>query len=162
VVPSAEGDTGARPIPATQATTNASIQANLTQIVSGTDQWLMQLSCTVANLGAAVCAVGVAEFYVGDQFSIWNAGHASLTPAQVKANASLVGRAIFRAPAGGSVTVMCPNMWTPVVAADPTQAQKGILVQVYDALTDLLIAPFDALDDRHVGRNDELMDPIIF
>jgi hypothetical protein len=162
VIPSATGDTGARPIPVGQAVTNASIQATLT-VSPGTNQWLIQLSCTVANLGVAGAAAGLAEFYVGDLFSVWNASHESLTSAQVKANAQLVGYVAFLAPAGASTTVACPKLWTPTVGSQGSaDAQKGILVQVYDALSDRLTTPFDALLDRHVARNDQLMDPIIF
>jgi hypothetical protein len=36
-------------------------------------------------------------------------------------------------------------------------AQQGIVVQVRDLFTDPLTAPFDAVTDRHVARNDDLL-----
>jgi hypothetical protein len=160
VIPAVAGDNGARPIPVAAATSNMSIQAGITPD-SGTtwSQWQVQLSCNVANLGAAVCAAGLAEFYIGQQFSVWNPNHELLTPAQVRASAQLVGRSSFRAPPGGTVTVVCPNLWQP---GSPEAAQQGVLIQVYDAVGDYLTAPFDAVSDRHVARFDEVMDPIIF
>jgi hypothetical protein len=160
VIPAAAGDSGARPIPVDAATSNMSIVAGIAQD-SGTtwSQWQIQLSCTVTNRGAAVCAAGLAEFYIGPQFSVWNPGHELLTPAQVGANAQLVGRNSFRAPPGGTVTVVCPNLWQP---GSPDAAQQGVLVQVYDALGDHLTTPYDAVSDRHVARFDAVMDPIIF
>jgi hypothetical protein len=71
----------------------------------------------------------------------------------------LVGRSSFRAPPGGTVTVVCPNLWQP---GSSDAAQQGVLVQVYDALGDHLTAPYDAVSDRHVARFDAVMDPIIF
>jgi hypothetical protein len=37
-----------------------------------------------------------------------------------------------------------------------------VLVQVTDLFADRITAPFDAIDDRHVGRSDDVMDPLIF
>jgi hypothetical protein len=76
----------------------------------------------------------------------------------VKANTQLIGRATFRAPPGGTTTVLCPNPWIP---GNVNEAQKGILVQIYDPLSDQITAPYDAVSDRHVARNDGAMDPII-
>ena len=166
VIPTATGDSGTRPVPPAEGVMNHRVQASVTAITPGIDrhQYLIQLSCVVSNLGVAGCAVGLAEFYVGDQFSVWNPNHETLTPTQVKANADLVGYATFRAPPGATVTVTCPTLWIPTVGTPTglTEAQKGVLVQVYDAITDPMTAPFDALNDRHVARNDEVMDPILF
>jgi len=98
------------------------------------------------------CFAGLAEFYVGDQFSVWNAGQEGLTPTHVKAGAQLVGSAGFHVPAGGTAMVHCSKLWKP---ASANAAKKGLLVQAYDFFTDRLTAPFDAVDDRHVGRNDQ-------
>jgi len=161
LIPASTGDTGARPIPAAQAVMNDSIQATIANPLNpnGWSQFQIQLSCLVGNLGVVGCAVGLAAFYIGDQFSVWNAGHESLAPAQVKANAQLVGYASFQVPPGGTATVVCSKLWVP---GSSTAAQKGVLVQVYDLFTDHMTAPFDAVNDRHVARNDEVMDPLIF
>jgi hypothetical protein len=37
------------------------------------------------------------------------------------------------------------------------EALQGILVQVRDLFTDPWTAPFNAFDDRHVGRNNDVM-----
>jgi hypothetical protein len=158
LIPSGTGDTGVRPIPAGQAVMNDSIKANIVVGTTWTD-FQLQLSCVVADLGVMGCAAGLAEFYVGDQFSIWNSAHEGLTAAQVKANAKLIGYASFQVPPGGTVTVTCKKLWKP---GSSDAAQKGVLVQVHDLFTDHMTAPFDALNDRHVARNDEVMDPIIF
>ena len=52
----------------------------------------------------------------------------------------------------------CPNLWTPGSA---DAAQKGVLAQISDLLTDPMTAPFDGIGDRHVARNDGVLDPII-
>jgi hypothetical protein len=80
--------------------------------------------------------------------------HAELTPAEVKAHVQLLGRASFTAPPGAVTTVRCPTPWMPGSYKD---AVKGILVQVRDLFTDPWTAPFDAINDRHVGRNDYTM-----
>jgi hypothetical protein len=160
LIPSGAGDSGARPIPVAQAVTNGSIQANITNPLPRA-AWQtaeIQLSCLVQNQGAMGCAAGLAEFYVGDQFSTWNPGHETLTPAQVKANAQLIGIATFQVPPGATVTVTCPKVWVP---GGLNAAQKGVLVQVYDLFTDRLAAPFDAIDDRPVARNDDAMDCLL-
>ncbi|MDA4118672.1 MAG: hypothetical protein OK455_10045 [Thaumarchaeota archaeon] len=161
MIPYADGDIGGRPVPATQAVNNNSIQGNISN-PNINSTWLdfeLQLSCVVANLGAVPCSAGLAEFYVGDQFSVWNASHEGLSSAQVKANARLVGYGAFLVPPGGKTIVMCTKLWKP---GSSDAAQKGVLVQVYDLFTDHMTSPFDAINDRHVARNDELMDPIIF
>jgi hypothetical protein len=118
----------------------------------------VQLSCTVADLGVVGCAAGLAEFYVGDQFSVWNPGHEGLTAVQVKANAQRVGYAPFQVSPGGTATLTCRKLWTPGSAA---AARKGVLVQVYDFFTDRLTAPFDAVNDRHVARNDQAVGSMV-
>ena len=155
LIPSSPTDTGARPIPVAQAVMNNSIQAVITNptVGNGWTGYAVQLSCVVGDLGVMRCAAGIAEFYVGDKFSVSNAGHESLTLAQVKANAQLVGYAGFQVPPGGASVVACQKLWTPGSA---NAAKKGVLVQAYDFFTDRLTAPFDAIDDRHVARNDQL------
>jgi hypothetical protein len=155
LIPSSPTDTGARPIPVAQAVINNSIQATITNptVAKGWAGYAVQLSCVVGDLGVMRCAAGIAEFYVGAQFSVANAGHETLTPAQVKANAQLVGYAGFQVPPGGAAVVACQKLWTP---GSSNAAQKGVLVQAYDFFTDPMTAPFDAIDDRHVARNDQV------
>ena len=81
-------------------------------------------------------------------------GHAELTPAEVKADVHLLGRASFTAPPGTVTTVTCPTPWVP---GSEKATQQGILVQVRDLFTDPWTAPFDAVNDRHVARNDDIM-----
>jgi hypothetical protein len=160
LIPDGTADTGARPLPLSQALANVGILAIISNpgAANGWADYDIQLSCMVTNLGAAGSVSALAEFYVGDQFGIWNPSHQALTPAQVQANAELVGRATFIAPPGIASTVLCPNLWNPGSAA---AAQKGVLAQVSDLFTDPMTAPFDGAGDRHVARNDGLMDPII-
>jgi hypothetical protein len=160
LIPYGTIDSGQRPIPVTQAFANGGIRALISNpgAANGWADFNIQLSCLVANLGAVASAAGFAEFFVGDQFGIWNSSHQSLTTSQVKANAQLVGRAAFTAPPGVTTQLLCPNYWKP---GSLPAAEKGVLVQVSDLFTDPVGAPFDAIDDRHVARNDALMDPII-
>jgi hypothetical protein len=104
------------------------------------------------------CAAGLAEFYVGDQFSAWNSGHEGLTAAQIKANAQLIGYASFQVPPGGTATITCKNTWKP---GSSSAARKGVLVQIYDFFTDRMTVPFDAINDRHVARNDQAISSTI-
>ncbi|HLY82632.1 MAG TPA: hypothetical protein VKQ71_06590 [Acidimicrobiales bacterium] len=161
VIPWTPADQGARPIPVDLAVTNQSVQANVANAATATGwkDFEIQLSCTVANLGAVASPAAVAEFYVGADISIWNSAHEQLTPSQVKAATQLVGRASFSVSAGTTTTVSCPVFWKP---GKSDVAQKGVLVQVFDLFSDPWTAPFDAVNDRHVARNDEVMDPIIF
>lgn len=157
VIPAGPGDDGQRPLPLSQAISNQGI---LSPIVIGLN-WndiSLQLLCVVSNAGA-VGSTGLAEFYVGDQFSIWYPGHEGLTPAQVQANAQLIGRTTFVVPPGATITVACQQLWKP---GNFEAAQKGVLVQISDPITDPLTRPFDAVNDRHVARNDEIMDPVLF
>jgi len=160
LIPSGARDTGARPIPVTQAVNNNSVQANITNPTVGTGwtDFEIQLSCIVADLGVMGCAAGLAEFYVGDQFSAWNPGHEGLTAAQVKANAQLIGYASFQVPPGGTATITCKNTWKP---GSSSAARKGVLVQIYDFFTDRMTVPFDAINDRHVARNDQAISSTI-
>jgi hypothetical protein len=138
--------------------------ANPTDPVSGAPngwaQFKIQLSCVVKNTGPIECTAGLAEFYVGSIFSSWNPDHLSLGagPVGKYARINLIGMAPFRVQAGGTATVVCPKLWFPGSA---DRAKMGVVVQAYDVFTDRVTAPFDALADRHVGRNDEAMDPLV-
>jgi hypothetical protein len=136
-----------------------SIEAMVTNpAAAGWADFDVQLSCTVADLGVAGCVVGLAEFYVGDQFSTWNPGHEGLTAAQIRANAQLIGLGSFQVNPGRGVIVICPKPWKP---GSSIAARKGVLVQAYDFFTDRMTAPFDAVNDRHVARNDQAMRSVI-
>jgi hypothetical protein len=156
VLPYVRGDTGTRPITADQALYSRAIGwtiANPTAPGGWTD-FQIQLSCAVANLGDVASPAAMIEFYTGATIGIRNPGHATLTPAEVKAGVQLVGRASFTAPPGTATTVNCPRPWIPGSAE---AAQQGVLVQVRDLFTDPWTAPFDAINDRHVARNDDIM-----
>ena len=158
VIPSGPADSGARPLAVDQALANRSIQAQIAVAPGGASISHVQLSCSVANLGAVPSSAALIEFYIGAAIGIWNPGHAGLTPAQVQAGTQLVGRASFVAPPGTTTTVLCPVLWNP---ASSEEARQGVLVQVSDLFTDPITARFDAMDDRHVARADDVMDPIL-
>jgi hypothetical protein len=161
VIPCVPGDPGSRPIPVAQALFSEAIQATIANPLApqGWNQFEIQLSCVVANLGAVASPAAMIEFYTGAAIGVWNPAHTILTPAQVQAAVQLVGGASLIAPPGSTTTVNCPAYWVPGSAQ---AAQQGVLVQVRDLFTDPLTAPFDAVNDRHVARNDQVMDPIIF
>lgn len=128
----------------------------------------VQLSCVIANLGAGGCFAGWVEFFVCPAIYVGVPGELSLSPQGVKQQSTLVGYAAFCLPPGASKTVVCPNPWvfpTGAGASIPpgTQAagEAGVIVQAYDLWSDRLSNAFDALLDRHVARNDEIMDPIL-
>jgi hypothetical protein len=156
VIPFAPGDTGTRPVPAAQALYSQAIGWTIANPAApgGWNDFQVRLSCAVANLGAVASPAAMIEFYTGAAIGIWRPGHATLTPAEVKAGVQLVGRASFTAPPGTVTTVTCPRYWVP---GSGDAAQQGILVQVRDLFTDPWTAPFDAVTDRHVARNDGIM-----
>lgn len=158
VIPCVPGDPGSRPIPVALALASQAIQAGVAnpEAEGGWDDWQIQLSCVVANLGAVGSPAAMIEFYTGAAIGIWNPNHETLTPAEVQADVQLVGRASLTAPPGSTTTVTCPSYWVPGSAE---AAQQGVLVQVRDLFTDPMTAPFDAVNDRHVARNDGIMDP---
>lgn len=146
---------------------NPNVQAEITNPVdpvsgapNGWAQFEVRLSCAVKNTGPIECTAGLAEFYVGSIFSSWNADHLNLGAGAVAkyARINLIGVAPFRVKAGATVTVVCPKAWVPGSA---DRAKMGLVVQAYDYFTDRVTAQFDALNDRHVGRNDEAMDPLV-
>jgi hypothetical protein len=161
VIPCLTGDQGARPVPVATALTNQSISVTIANPVdpAGWTNFQIQLSCVVANLGAVASPAALVEFYTGVAIGIWSAGHDTLTPAQVQAGVQLVGRVSATIPPGSATTVTCPKYWVPGSAA---AAQQGVLVQVRDLFTDPIATPFDAINDRHVARFDEVMDAVIF
>jgi len=157
VIPCVPGDPGTRPISTALAITSKAIKAT----IANGDRWddfQIQLSCMVANLGAVASPVALIEFYTGAAIGIWTPGHDTLTPAQVRADVQLVGRTTFTAPPGAITTVNCPSFWVP---GSSDAARQGVLVQVTNLFTDPWTAPFDAVNDRHVARNDRVVASMI-
>ncbi|HKM53448.1 MAG TPA: hypothetical protein VJY33_08555 [Isosphaeraceae bacterium] len=142
------------------AIANQSIQADIAN--PGPADWpsyKFQLSCVIANLGAVASPAAMVEFYTSAALWFGSAGHDTLTPAQVQADVQLVGRVSATIPPGSTVLVNCPKYWVP---GSFDAAQQGVLVQVGDLFTDPLTAPFDAINDRHVARFDEVMGAVLF
>jgi hypothetical protein len=156
VIPYLPGDPGARPIPTDKALYSRAIGWRIANpaAAGGWKDYEIHLACAVANLGPVASPAAMIEFYTGTAIGIRHMGHATLTPSQVKADVHPLGRASFTAPPGTVTTVTCPTPWVPGSEKD---ALKGILVQVRDLFTDPWTAPFDAINDRHVARNDDVM-----
>jgi len=156
VVPCRPGDPGARPLPASLAFYSDAIGWTVSNpgAAGGWRDFQLQVWCAVANLGPVASPAAMIEFYTGTDIAMRHKRHALLTPAEVKAHVQLLGRASFTAPPGAVTTVRCPTLWVPGSYRDAVQ---GILVQVRDLFTDPWTAPFDAINDRHVGRNDDTM-----
>jgi hypothetical protein len=156
VLPCLPGESGVRPIPADRALYSRAIDWTIANPAApgGWADYEIHLSCAVANLGPVASPAAMIEFYTGTAIAIRQTGHATLTPSQVKAGVHPLGRASFTAPPGTVTTVTCPTPWVPGSA---DAAQQGILVQVRDLFTDPWTAPFDAVNDRHVARNDDIM-----
>lgn len=156
VIPCRPGDAGARPLPTSLAIYSDAIGWRVANpnAAGGWHDFQLWVSCAVANLGPVASPAAMIEFYTGTAIGIRHQQHATLTPAEVQAGAKLLGRASFTAPPGVVTTVTCPVPWMPGAYK---AALQGILVQVRDLFTDPWTAPFDAFDDRHVGRNDDTM-----
>lgn len=156
VIPCRPGDPGTRPLSPSQAIYSEAIGWRVANPAApgGWKDYEIHLSCAVANLGPVASPAAMIEFYTGGAIASRHMGHATLTPSQVKADVNLLGRASFTAPPGTVTTVTCPTPWVP---GSEEGALKGILVQVRDLFTDPWTAPFDAVNDRHVARNDDIM-----
>jgi hypothetical protein len=156
VIPCRPGDAGGRPLPADQAIYSEAIGWRVANpgAPGGWHDYQLRVSCSVANLGPVASPAAMIEFYTGTPIGVRHKQHATLTPAEVQAGVDLLGRASFTAPPGVVTTVTCPVPWVPGAYK---AALQGILVQVRDLFTDPWTAPFDAFDDRHVGRNDDTM-----
>jgi hypothetical protein len=156
VIPCRPGDPGARPLPTNMALYSESIGWTVTNphAAGGWHDFQLQVSCAVSNLGPIASPAAMIEFYTGTDIAMRHKRHALLTPAEVAAHVQLLGRASFTAPPGATTTVRCPTPWVPGSYKD---ALQGILVQVRDLFSDPWTAPFDAINDRRVGRNDNTM-----
>src|SRR5262249_9451161 len=87
VIPCAPGDPGTRPIPAAQALYSQAIGWTIVNPAApgGWNDFQVQLSCAVANLGDVASPAAMIEFYTGAAINVRHKGHAALTPAEVKA-----------------------------------------------------------------------------
>lgn len=153
VIAAQPGDNGTRPLTGDATLHNASLAildaagASVSQPTAGATY---TLRCTVTNLGAAGAYAGLLEFYVAQPAAL---EQAALTPG---ARLPALGYTGFVAPPGATVTVDCPRPWTP---ASTQEAQQSVLVHVFDPLFDRVIRPYDAREDRHVGRLDTVPIP---
>ena len=156
VIPCAPGDPGARPLPVGQALYSRAIGWTVANPAAtrGWQDFELEVSCAVANLGPVASPTAMIEFFTAGHAGIRHKGHAALSAADVRADAKLLGRTTFTAPPGVVTTVRCPVAWRP---GSYKAALQSILVQVNDVFTDPWTAPFDAIGDRHVGRNDDTM-----
>lgn len=148
VVPAYPGDSGTRPILLGQAFHNFSIEImdhEGNRIYVPTQNRTYFIRCRAVNLGAAAAYGAMAQFYVTDAAAL------DRKAAIPTSTLPLLGITGFSTPPGASVTIQCPKSWTPATQAE---AQSTILVQIYDAFTDNILRPFDALYDRHVARRD--------
>jgi hypothetical protein len=160
VVPCRPGDPGNRPLPTNMALYSEAIGWTVTNphAAGGWHDFQLQVSCAVSNLGPVASPAAMIEFYTGTDIAMRHKRHTQLTPAEVAAHVHLLGRASLTAPPGATTTVRCPRPWVPGSYKDAVQ---GILVHVRDLFTDPWTAPFDAINDRHVGRNDNTM-PLVW
>ncbi len=100
----------------------------------------------VFNLGAFQASPVQVDFYWGDP-------SLGLTPASMH----LIGTAWTDVPSLSSVVVPCPVPWVPVIVND---GHECAIVNVSSWLADPIVAPFDAVADRHVGqRNLHVVEP---
>jgi hypothetical protein len=147
VVPASPSDLGDRPLAPYLGFNSVSIELldnSSSAVVVPASGGAYTLRFRVANEGTAGCYAGVAEFRVAlpSDLDAWVA-----SPGPHRA----LGYTGFVVTPGGSVTIKCPAPWIPNT---PTEATSGILVQVYDLLLDPMLQPFDAGNDRHIGRRD--------
>jgi hypothetical protein len=147
VVPAGPGDSGTHP--ADRAVFSLAIEIidsrSGSAVVNPVTGVTYTLHCRVNNLGGAAAYGGLTEFYVAQPTDFDNA---AATPG---ATLPAKGYAGFVVMPGGSISVACPNPWTPTTNLE---SAGSILVQAYDPFTDTLIAPFNARTDRHIGRRD--------
>jgi hypothetical protein len=151
VVATSSSDVGARPISGDLALHSPNVEILdaagnvVTTPAAGTTY---RLRCTLENFGTVPTYSGVAQFYASEPQAIDQAAAGGTPP-------PLHGQASFLAAAGQTVTVDCPTAWTPDTAEEATHS---ILVNAYDLVSDPLSHPFDARNDRHVGRRDSIPD----
>ena len=152
VVAAVSGDDGGRPLPRQLAVHNLSVQildSAGTPVASPVAGTTYILRCTVTNLGATASYGGLANFYIA-QPSDFDA--AAITPG-VRMQA--LGYTGFSVLPSRTATITCPKSWNP---STDLEATSSVLVHVYDPFIDPLIRPFDASNDRHIGRVDTIPD----
>lgn len=152
VVAAAPGDDGARPLPSQLALHNGSIQildSAGTLVASPVAGITYTLRCTVINLGTTAAYGGLANFYVAPSADL---DAAVRTPNPLMKALGYTG---FVVQPSSSAIITCPKSWTPSTGLEAT---SSVLAHVYDPFFDPLIRPFDARNDRHVGRQDTILD----
>lgn len=154
VLAAAAGDKGERPLSASAAHHNPSVQVieldtkgqptgGPVLAVKAGKQY--QLRCLVTNLGQVPALMGIAEFFVADRHQL------AVSAADPSVPLPAFGYAGFTAPQGKTVAVACNKVWKP---SQDQVADAGVLAQVYDPTADFLQKRFDPARDRHVGRFD--------
>jgi|SRR5450755_510620 hypothetical protein len=152
VVPAITGDFGIRPLPPNHALFNDSIEIvdeKGSTVIAPVLERTYTLRCRAFNFGATGAYGGMAEFYIG------KAADFDARVASPGTTMPIFGLAGFADVPGASTTITCPNKWTP---ASATETESTIVVEVYDAFIDRVTNPFDAINDRHVGRRDFIPD----
>lgn len=152
VIAASQNDLGDRPLAGTDVLHSASIQLldEAGNVVVNPDNGITyRLRCTVVNRGVVAAYGGLADFYVAQPADLDNAARTAraLLPA--------LGHTGFVAGPGETVTIECPNTWTPQTGEEAT---NSILVHAHDPFLDPLVHRFDARADRHVGRLDHIPD----
>jgi hypothetical protein len=152
VIPASQNDLGDRPLPGTDALHSASIRVldeTGNAVVNPDTGISYRLRCEVVNRGVVAAYGGLADFYIAQPADL---DIAARTP---RALLPALGRTGFVAAPGETVSIECPNSWTPQTSDEAT---NSVLVHVYDPFLDPLVHPFDARADRHVGRVDYISD----
>jgi hypothetical protein len=150
VVPAMPFDPGLRPISDDQVLYNQNLEIldglghPVLLPVAGTTY---RIRASVNNRGGCGAFGGIAEFYVAPAATI---DHAAAVPGTTLKALGYTG---FTALPGATVSLNCPNAWTP---ANDAEATYTLVVQAYDAFLDLVTHRFDARQDRHVGRRDHI------
>lgn len=151
VVPFEPSDLGARPVADARVQHSAGVRivgpggTPVEQPVAGETY---TIEAIVHNRGVAPAYLGLADFYVAAAGDVDAAAAGGAIP-------PALGRTGFVVNPAARTVVRCPRPWAPQTPAD---ARSTIVVQAYDPTSDMLIAPFDAHADRHVGRRDAVED----
>jgi hypothetical protein len=151
VVPFGPADLGARPVADARVQYSAGVRilasggTLVDQPVAG-DTYAIE--ATVDNRGVAPAYLGLADFYAAPAADVDAAAAGGPAP-------PALGHTGFIVNPASSTIVRCPRPWSPQTA---DEARATIVVQAYDPTSDMLVAPFDAHADRHVGRRDPVAD----
>ena len=144
-------DAGARPLPGSEALQSSAIEfvtaaGGTVPIPKAGQEYSLRV--TIHNFGAAPSYAGVAEFVIADPAALdaAAAGGAPLPPWGIEG---------FIVPPDSDVMVTCRRKWKPL---QPAAATASVLVQAFDALLDPVTRRWDARNDRHVARHDNIPD----